>query len=384
MKIKTIVIALVALGFTGAAMAGHSVRALSDNVKARLGGIAARQMLSLGVQTAKMREHFAVLFRDIKVEGFLKALQTITSLFSQSTASGRALKTLAETILQPLIDGFDYLAPIAKRFFQGMVLGLQFVTIQVLKAGLWLKKAFGGSDLLKGIDLTTVALYAGEAAVALIVTGLVAAVPVVIGLAVALGTWLVPVLISVAAGLASIAAGALLAAAPFVLGAAAVGLLAYNLYKLYKIFGEIDWSELGTAIVDGIVNGLKRGASWVIDTVKNLGKGAYKAFKSALGIASPSKEFAKLGVEIPRGLQQGIKAGTPSAQSDVESMIAVPDEPRSGSARGGRTITIQVGDVHVHTNARDAQGIGQSLKAELERIFEGVAVQLGAPTPGGA
>ncbi len=369
----------------GAAMAGGSVRKLSDDVKARLGGIAARQMLALGVQTAKMREHFAVLFRDIKVEGFLKALQTITSLFSQSTASGRALKALAETLLQPLIEGFDYLAPIAKRFFQGMILGLQFVAIQALKAGVWFKRAFGGSDLLKGVDLTTAALYAGEAAIALLMTGLVAAVPIVAGLGVALATWLVPILWGAATAIASVAAGAILAAAPFILWAAAIGLLIYTGYQLYKLWDEIEWMELGTSIVEGIVSGLKRGASWVTDTVKGLGKGAWKAFKSALGIASPSKEFAKLGLEIPRGVQQGIKAGAPAAQGAAASMVSLPDQPMSGGGGGGARLTFNFGDVHVHGGEdRGARGIAQDIKAELERILEGVAIQIGAPTPGGA
>lgn len=341
----------------GASMAGQSVRKLSDDVKARLGGIAARQMLSLSVQTAKMREHFGVLFRDIKVEGFLKALQTITQLFSQSTASGRALKALAETLLQPLINGFDYIAPIAKRFFQGVILGFQAVAIEVLKVAVWFKRTFG-TDLLKGLDLTSAALFAGKVAAGLFVMSLVA-IGVILGIL----------------------------AAPFALLAAQVLYVSHQVklfYGLVKDAFAFDWAELGTSVTDGIVAGLKSGSAWVIETVKGLGQGAWKAFRSALGIASPSKEFAKLGVEIPRGVQQGIKAGTPGAQGAADSMIRVPDEPTEGKGRGGRSVTIHVGDVHVHSNARDAEGLGKSLKAELERIFEGVAIQLGAPTPGGA
>lgn len=341
----------------GAAMAGQSVRKLSEDVKTRLGGIAARQMLSLGVQTAKMREHFAVLFRDIKVEGFLKALQTLTSLFAQSTASGRALKTLAETLLQPLIDGFAFLAPLAKRFFQGVILGLLAVTIHVLKAALWFKKTFGG-DLFKGLDLTSTALMAGKIAAALLVAGFVA-------LGVILGVLAVP-LLAFAAMIASVF---------------------YRVSKLYELIKgafDFDWASLGTSITSGIVSGLKRGATWVMDAVKGLGKNAYKAFKSALGIASPSKEFAKLGLEIPRGVQQGINAGTPGAQRSADSMVSVPDAPAGGAGGGSRSITVNVGDVHVHSSARDANGLGQAFKAELERILEGVALQLGAPTPGGA
>jgi hypothetical protein len=83
-------------------------------------------------------------------------------------------------------------------------------------------------------------------------------------------------------------------------------------------------------------------------------------------------------------VQQGIKAGSSSAQGAADSMVSVPDSPGGRASGGARNITIEIGDIHVHTNARDAGGIAGSIKAELERIFEGVAVQLGAPTPGGA
>ena len=338
----------------GASMAGQSVRKLSDDVKARLGGIAARQMLSLSVQTTKMREHFASLFRDIKVEGFLKALQTITSLFSQSTASGRALKTLAETILQPLIDGFSFLAPLAKRFFQGVILGLQAVGIQALKVAVWFKQTFGG-NLLRGLDLTSAALMAGKVAAGLFVAGL-------------------------------FAVGAILGviAVPLALFAAQVVSIAYGISALYGLIKgafEFDWASLGTSITDGIVAGLKRGSAWVIDTVRGLGKGAWKAFKVALGIASPSKEFAKLGIEIPRGVQQGINAGAQGAQGAASSMVSVPDSLVS-TGGASRSVTINVRDINVTASGGDAKGIGQSIKAELERILEGVAIQLGAPAGG--
>src|SRR4051812_16637266 len=106
----------------GAALTGGSVRRLADDVKARLGGIAERQMLSLTVQAEKQQEAFAALFSGLNIEPFLKAKKAVSDMFSQSTASGRALKLLLTTLVQPLVNAATAAMPVIKRFFQGMIL----------------------------------------------------------------------------------------------------------------------------------------------------------------------------------------------------------------------------------------------------------------------
>lgn len=349
----------------GAAFAGQSVKRLADDVKARLGGVAAAQMLDLDVQAAKLRESYTALFAGLKVEGLLKAVNAVTALFSQSTASGRALKAMVSTVFQPMINALEYLGPITKRFFQGMIIGALMIGIAVLRVRNWFRKTFGDVEVLKGIDTQTLALKAGLAVVA--------------GLA----------------GLFVVLAGTIgLVLAPFALLAgwiAAVGLVARG---VYRVFTGIEWSKLGKSIVDGIVGGLKSGAKWVIDAVKNLGGAAWSAFRSKLGIASPSKEFARLGLALPEGVQQGIEDGTPGARRAAETMIpgpripdaAAPAAAASGARAGGTgaTVNVSIGDLHVHTTAKDAPGIVGDLRAELVRMLEGVAIELGAPLPGGA
>ncbi len=51
--------------------------------------------------------------------------------------------------------------------------------------------------------------------------------------------------------------------------------------------------SIGSDMAQGLINGLD--VDWVIDQVKKLGKKAIKALKETLGIASPSKEFEKIG-----------------------------------------------------------------------------------------
>jgi len=376
----------------GAALTGRSVRALADDVKARLGGIAQRQMLSLTVQAQKLQEANAALFSGLDIEPFLKAKKTINDLFGQSTASGRALKQLLTLLVQPLVNAATAAAPIVKRFFQGMILGAQNLVIRFLEARRAFMRAF---DLkgFKGLDLATAALYAGGVAVAALATGLI------------------------------IAGGALVVfAAPFLLAAAAIWSVINTGRLLYQLWQEIDWTDLGRSIWQGIVNGLKGGAQWVIDAVSGIGTAAATAFKKALGIASPSKAFAELGAAIPAGVAVGVKAGTPTAQLAVDAMIKRPPAsplaavaapalppppaatdsitagaprlaptpaapaapaaaartPRGGSS--GNSVTIN--QLHVHATSDRPRELATDIKRELETILEGLAFQTGAPVAG--
>ena len=59
-------------------------------------------------------------------------------------------------------------------------------------------------------------------------------------------------------------------------------------------------------ILQGLVNGLKNGASVVFEAMGNLGKGLLEAIKGVLGIHSPSTEFFEIGKNIMQGLFNGI------------------------------------------------------------------------------
>jgi hypothetical protein len=166
--------------------------------------------------------------------------------------------------------------------------------------------------------------------------------------------------------------------------------LGYLAYKVASLWAETDWSSLGSDIASGIVNGINSGAKWVIDTVKGLGRSAFGAFRSALGIASPSKEFAKLGKALPQGIAVGVRAGMPASDMAVERMVSIPDAPSGseGSAESSRgvqgkapaSVNISVGDVHIHSKNEKPRELALDFKRELESILEGVAIRMGAPT----
>jgi hypothetical protein len=300
----------------GAYIYGTSIKKLSDDVKARLGGVAKAQMLSLDVQTRKLKENVSHLFDNIKIERFLEGLSKITDLMSQNTAIGRALKTLLEVVFQPMIDGAAKAAPLVKKFFQGIIIGALYVAIAVLKIRNAIRDAFGGKEAWEGLDLGTLAMQAGMAAA--------------IGLAVTTA-----VLTAALAGLVGVAAAA-----------------AYGVYTLAKPFiwvmqkgGELaawvastDWIALGTTITSGIAAGIKSGAIAVMSAMRNLGSEAIKAFKQKLGIASPSRVAFRTSLAIPQGIVQAQEAGRVTVKASAIKLGAATEEGmRAGQARTSTT-----------------------------------------------
>lgn len=341
----------------GARFAGQSVKRLSDDVKARLGGIAQAQLLSLNVQGQKLRENLAMLFSGLHLEPVLRAVKVITDAFSQQTASGRALKTIIEAMFAPMARAFEYLAPIGRRFFQGMVIGALLLTIMLLRVRNWFVKTFGDSEIVKSIDLQRAALFAGVA-----VVGAFAA----------------------ALGVAAIAVGALAAA----LGA--VGYFVYatikGLFQIGRFFAKLDWAATGRAIIDGIVNGLLSGASRAFDAIKGLATGIKNAFTGAIESHSPSRVFMRVGATIPQGVQQAVRLGRPDVEREIEGLVRVPTDMGAAAAQAGgatalalsSSVTVQVGDINIHTAATDAKGIVADVRGQIEQLFEDVATQLGA------
>lgn len=351
----------------GVARTGGEVRRLADDVRARLGGIARRRMLDLTVQTELLRERLRRIFGDLRIEGFLQGLADMTRMLSQSTATGRALKAIVEAMFNPFLDALGEAQPLARRFFQGMVLGAQMLAIQVLRLAIWFRRTFGSNELIRGLDAQKVALYAGIAVVATFV-GVMAAAAVAVGL--------------VAAAVVAVAATVASMVSAFAAAAAAVGGLIFAGVRLAQWFRDADFEAMGRALVDGLVRGIERGANRVRNSIQGMARRARGALESALGIASPSRVFAELGAQIPAGLAQGVERGGERAQSAVDDLVAVPTLRATG---GGQTYVSIDGGIHVHAqNGEQARDVAEHIREQLAEVLEGLGVSLGAPEPGGA
>jgi hypothetical protein len=330
----------------GANATGGSVRRLADDVRTHLGGIAKAQTLDLNVQIEKLHESWAQLFQGVNIEPLLKGLNDVLQLFSQNTATGKALKVLIETLFTPLFGELGKGGPIIKRTIQYMVLGLQNVVIWVMQALLWVKRTFG-------IKLTWLMVFRAG------LDGLVAGLS---AFAAALGGP-VDVIIQVAA---------------------AVNSIWHAVNNLSSLLGDTNWQDLGLQLAKSLGQGILDGIKFVTAPITSLGGAAIKALRTALDMHSPSKPLVGIGLMASRSVALGIDRGQPEVTRSAAEMVSVPSRvsaPKgAGGVMGGKGVTIS--ELHYHSGPGESpQTITQHiqhLRDELAKVFEGLGTEVGA------
>lgn len=351
----------------GARMAGISVKKLADDVKARLGGIAAKQALGLDVQLQKLHESFAALFKGLKIDPLLEGLKQVTDLFKQNTVEGLALADLLSSVFQPLIDGAPTAGLLVRKAVQGMIIAALELQSTWLDVELAYYRAFGNTKILGRIDLVKVAVYAGAAA---------------FGTFAALAG-------ATAVALASVAASVALFAAPFILLGALIGAAGFELAE----FTSSAW-HYGEDFVSGVTNGISRGAIKLYNAVGDLGHRAAGAFRKALGINSPSRVMFRAGGDTADGAIYGVRAKRSAVERAVHENIARPMVEGAGemsaggggfgggglSGGGGRSITFS-GPIHIG-NAMSIEDVKEGLRQGVERLLGSTLIMAGGGAVG--
>jgi len=87
---------------------------------------------------------------------------------------------------------------------------------------------------------------------------------------------------------------------------------------------NINWSELGNNIVNGIVQGLRNKLSWLKQQVENIASAVKNAFGDFLNMGSPSKVFAEMGEWSAEGygigLMDTMKKITPNINNSLSGV----------------------------------------------------------------
>lgn len=86
--------------------------------------------------------------------------------------------------------------------------------------------------------------------------------------------------------------------------------------------GAKDWLvQAGKDTIAGLVSGLESAKQWVIDKIQQIADVIPGWVKKRLGIQSPSKVMAALGVDTVRGLVVGLQEGTPGIVAGVDKLV---------------------------------------------------------------
>lgn len=329
---------LAKTGLKGDELSAALEDAAVQAAKLKWGPDFAKQMLSLPNQAAKLKASLSGIFSGLKIEGLLKGMASLVALFDKNSETANALKVVFESMFQPLIDKVTELAPKAVSTF--------------IQLEIWAMKAM---IAIKPYGSVIEAIGIGFGIVIGVIVGIVAAL---VGLQMAL-----------------MAVVALFMSAPLYAKDAFAG--------IYNFFASLSFADLGTQLIQGLVNGITGGASAVIGAITGIAGGAVDAAKKALGIASPSKVFAEIGGYTAEGMQQGVEDGTGDVQAATTSLVAPPSVAQGGGAgtsRGGAGITVENLTVVAPSGTTDARAWAEALRDALLDL----SAQVGTAVPSGA
>ena len=152
------------------------------------------------------------------------------------------------------------------------------------------------------------------------------------------------------------------------------------LRAIWDAFASTDWSEVGKNIMEGIRNGLKSMVNSLKEAARNFAKSILDSAKNALGIHSPSKEFEKVGKQIPAGLEKGIDNAMPAAIKDVREQMDDLVLGASATINGvdsvvgtGSSVANNYGGFVINVNAQDGQSAKDIADEVMYRIQSAVS-----------
>lgn len=339
-KLRSMASELAKTGLRGQELEDALTSAAEKASEAEFGPEWAKQVNSLSKQSELFQLHLSQLFR-LKTDGLQAGLAKLVALFDETSTTGKAIKVVFDSLMQPLIDGLTDLIPIIIRTF------IQF-EIWALRALIAIKPYGSQIKFVAEAVATLAAVVVGVLVVAFAVLA-TASVAFIAGISFA-----------------------------FKILADTIG------FVIDKVSGVVDWlkglslTEIGTALVEGLVNGITGGSGAIVQALTGGVSAAIDGAKKLLGIASPSRVFAEIGANTTEGMVQGIDAGAGDVQGSLEALVT---PPAAGAPVVGNTssTTSAGGNVFNFTiNGGDAKAIATAIRDEIQAFFDGAVDSIGA------
>jgi len=121
-------------------------------------------------------------------------------------------------------------------------------------------------------------------------------------------------------------------------------------------------ANMATAIVEGMVKGIAGGIGQVTSEAKRLASSALSAAKNALGIHSPSREFAKLGAFSAQGYAKGLDGGRKEITASAASLRSLINDAMKNAAGDIKSLTAKLDKLR-HARHKDNKAIKETSKA---------------------
>lgn len=267
-------------------------------------------MAEVGVAIAPELKEFVTVLGDVavKVKGWVKENPQLTAQLVKTAAGFALLLTLGGGIAIMLAS---ILGPIAMVRY-----GIALLTIKSLGLVTGIK-ALGGALLWVGKAVLLVGRALMLNPIGLAVTAIAAAVYLIYANWDKLGPYFAGMWAEVKAGFSGGLGGILTTLANF----NPIGLVYRAFAEVLNYLGldlPVRFTEFGSMIVRGLVNGLMSGMGQIKSAITTLGDSTIGWFKEKLGIHSPSRVFATLGGFTMAGLANGLAGG----EGDVLKQIA--------------------------------------------------------------
>ncbi len=336
-------------------------KAIRDVVETRFAKVNASLMLDLPKQIQKLKDSLVQLTSGVDLAPFLEGFKRIAALFDKSSVSGGILKDLITDFGAIMTKVFVAALPFIEIFFTQLCIEALKLESAFLSLGIWVKKTFG-VDFVSSFDLAETAVTAAKVAFASVV--------IVVG---------------------ALAIAAALALAPFVaLGYAWMKLTEASESwgkSVRKYFLETDWAGMGTAIIDGLVNGITAGFSRVKGAVQGLVDGVKNTFTGSKGIDahSPSRFFDKQADNSVEGFAGGLEKRAGRASGAVVGLLSGSGKGGAGASARGSIGRVDVTVNMVFPNAKSGADVAQTLngpsfKAQFTKALEEMLLGMGATT----
>lgn len=138
-------------------------------------------------------------------------------------------------------------------------------------------------------------------------------------------------------------------------------------------FKKMDWKQIGTNIVQGIINGVKSMWSALWSTMREMATNALNTVKDAFGIHSPSKLMEEqVGAFLPPGLTSGVKKAMPAMIRNLKKEFSVIPNltvPKTTVPAGNTT---NLGGVSITVYGSEGQNVNQLADVIMSKLQNAV------------